>query len=98
MSPSFLLTRVVRHPQSTTEDAMAGNIGVLLICHKLGVCIIHTHILYMFFSRYFYAISSDVAIKHPGRLVKVDTQTSKVSPCRLVYKYMLNGNYLIGKG
>ena len=29
--------------------------------------------------RYFYAISSDVAIRNPGRLVKVDTQTSKVS-------------------
>jgi len=28
--------------------------------------------------RYFYAISSDVAIRNPGRLVKVDTQTSKV--------------------
>ena len=57
----------------------------------------HPHTVYVSF-RYFYAISSDVAIKHPGRLVKVDTQTSKVSPCRLVYKYMLNGNYLIGKG
>ena len=30
--------------------------------------------------RYFYAISSDVAIEHPGRLVKVDTKTSKVKP------------------
>ena len=28
--------------------------------------------------RYFYAISSDVAIKDPGRLIKIDTQTSKV--------------------
>ena len=54
--------------------------------------------IFRFSFRYFYAISSDVAIKHPGRLVKVDTQTSKVRPCRLVYKYMLNGNYLIGKG
>ena len=31
-----------------------------------------------FSRRYFYAISSDVAIDNPGRIVKVDTQTSKV--------------------
>lgn len=53
LSPSFLLTRVVRHPQSTTEDPMAGNIGVLLICHKLGVCIIYTHTLYICFFQVF---------------------------------------------
>ena len=33
-----------------------------------------------FSRRYFYAISSDVAIDNPGRIVKVDTQTSKVLP------------------
>ena len=35
-------------------------------------------ILMSFSRRYFYAISSDVAIDNPGRIVKVDTQTSKV--------------------
>ena len=35
--------------------------------------------MFRFSIRYFYAISNDVAIKRPGRLVKVDTQTSKVS-------------------
>ena len=75
--------QAVRRPQSTTEDPMAGNTGVVykenngssascfgFSCHQLHG--------FRFSLRYFYAISSDVAIKRPGRLVKVDTKTSKV--------------------
>ena len=72
-NPSFSLTLVARRLQSTTEDPTAGYTGVLFI---LGVFLF---VCFSFSIRYFYAISNDVAIKRPGRLVKVDTQTSKVS-------------------
>ena len=72
-NPSLSLTLVARHLQSTTEDPTAGYTGVLFI---LGVFLF---VCFSFSIRYFYAISNDVAIKRPGRLVKVDTQTSKVS-------------------